>query len=63
MVKMPWGYTEVFIQKTIDKVMMARMEKKCVPCRGDIPALKGAELKKQVEDLGCDWQGCGRASP
>src|SRR3972149_390953 len=29
--------------------------KKCVPCRGGVPPLKGAALTSLVEQLGGDW--------
>ena len=31
-------------------------KKKCVPCSGDTPPLKGAELEKLKKQLGNDWQ-------
>ncbi len=30
--------------------------KKCVPCKGDIPPLKGEELSNLEEELGNDWR-------
>ena len=30
-------------------------DKTCIPCRGDVPALKGADLEKLLADLGHDW--------
>jgi len=29
--------------------------KSCVPCRGDVPPLKGAELQALLSKLGGDW--------
>ncbi|MEE9606922.1 MAG: 4a-hydroxytetrahydrobiopterin dehydratase [Myxococcota bacterium] len=29
---------------------------KCVPCRGDTPPLKGAELEALLEQLGGEWR-------
>ncbi len=34
-------------------------EKKCVPCAGGVPPLKGAELARLQQDLGADWQVIG----
>ncbi len=31
-------------------------EKKCVPCKGGVPPLKGEELKRLHEELGGGWQ-------
>lgn len=31
-------------------------EKKCVPCKGGVPPLKGGELKRLHEELGGGWQ-------
>ena len=30
--------------------------KQCVPCRGDVPALKDAELQKLLRQLGEGWE-------
>ena len=30
--------------------------KKCVPCQGGIPPLKGAALKRLHEELGSEWK-------
>lgn len=30
-------------------------EKKCVPCRGGVPPLKGAEIQSFLKQLGNDW--------
>ena len=30
--------------------------RKCVPCKGDIPALKGGQLEALSEQLGGDWR-------
>lgn len=32
---------------------------KCVPCRGGVPALKGAELRVLVDELGGGWRVAG----
>ena len=29
--------------------------KNCVPCRGGVPALKGEEIQRLLEQLGNDW--------
>jgi 4a-hydroxytetrahydrobiopterin dehydratase len=31
-------------------------DRKCVPCRGGVPPLKGDELKKYQQQVGDDWQ-------
>ena len=31
-------------------------EKKCVPCRGGVPPLKGDELKQVADQLGGEWE-------
>lgn len=31
-------------------------EKRCVPCQGDVPPLKGPELTKLIEKLASDWK-------
>jgi 4a-hydroxytetrahydrobiopterin dehydratase len=36
-----------------DDLELAEME--CVPCKGGVPALKGAELERLSERLGNDW--------
>lgn len=36
-----------------DEMELAEME--CVPCKGGVPALKGAELERLSERLGNDW--------
>jgi 4a-hydroxytetrahydrobiopterin dehydratase len=36
--------------------MQALAEKECVPCKGGIPALKGAELKHLTGQLSAGWR-------
>ena len=36
--------------------MNALAEKECVPCKGGMPPLKGAELSKLSRELGGGWQ-------
>ena len=36
--------------------MQTLANEKCVPCRGGVPALKGAELHAVTEELGGDWR-------
>ena len=36
--------------------MMGLAQKKCVPCRGGVPPLKGKELDKLFSELGKDWE-------
>jgi len=36
--------------------MNALAEKECVPCRGEVPALKGKDLAKLENELGNGWQ-------
>ena len=36
--------------------MSSLASKRCVPCRGGVPPLKGAELTRLKEELGGDWQ-------
>ena len=31
-------------------------KKRCVPCRGGVPALRGSELKALLDELGGDWR-------
>ena len=31
-------------------------EKKCVPCQGGVPPLKGTKLTKICEELGGNWE-------
>jgi 4a-hydroxytetrahydrobiopterin dehydratase len=31
--------------------------KQCVPCRGGVPPLKGAELERLLRELDNDWRG------
>ena len=31
-------------------------KKRCVPCRGGVPALKGDQIKSLLAELGGDWQ-------
>ena len=31
-------------------------KKKCVPCQGGVPPLRGEELRRLAEELGGDWQ-------
>ncbi|HEY9758079.1 MAG TPA: 4a-hydroxytetrahydrobiopterin dehydratase [Oculatellaceae cyanobacterium] len=35
---------------------MALAEKKCVPCSGSTPALKGDEIAPLIEQLDADWK-------
>ena len=30
--------------------------KRCVPCRGGVPALKGSEIESLLDQLGGDWR-------
>lgn len=30
--------------------------RECVPCKGDVPPLKGEQLTRLLESLGSDWQ-------
>ncbi len=39
--------------------MSSLAEKKCVPCKGGIPPLKGGELAALLEKLGGDWKTVG----
>ena len=36
--------------------MATLAEKECIPCKGDVPALKGNELAKFARELGGSWQ-------
>ncbi len=36
--------------------MSALLEKECVPCKGDVPPLKGAELNRLAAELGGSWR-------
>jgi len=36
--------------------MNALAEKECVPCKGEVPPLKGGELQKMLKELGNGWQ-------
>ncbi len=36
--------------------MSALLEKECVPCKGGVPALKGADLTRLAEELGPTWK-------
>ena len=36
--------------------MMGLAQKKCVPCRGGVPPLKGKELDKLLGELGKGWE-------
>ena len=36
--------------------MSSLASKQCVPCRGGVPPLKGAEIQTLREKLGDDWQ-------
>jgi 4a-hydroxytetrahydrobiopterin dehydratase len=36
--------------------MSALAEKQCVPCKGDVPALKGQDLARLAGELGGGWQ-------
>ena len=36
--------------------MNALAEKKCVPCKGEVPPLKGDELAKMFKELSPGWQ-------
>jgi 4a-hydroxytetrahydrobiopterin dehydratase len=36
--------------------MNALAEKQCVPCKGEIPPLRGQELAKLARELGGGWQ-------
>ena len=36
--------------------MSSLASKQCVPCRGGVPPLKGAEIQTLRENLGNDWQ-------
>lgn len=36
--------------------MTSLANEKCVPCRGGVPALKGAELHELAAQLGSDWR-------
>ena len=36
--------------------MTALADKECVPCKGGVPPLKGAELKKLSRKLGGNWK-------
>ena len=36
--------------------MSSLASKQCVPCRGGVPPLKGAEIQALREKLGDDWQ-------
>lgn len=31
-------------------------KQECKPCKGDVPPLKGADLKKMHDQLGANWQ-------
>jgi 4a-hydroxytetrahydrobiopterin dehydratase len=35
---------------------MALADKSCVPCRGGVPPLAGAELRRLHQELGHDWE-------
>ena len=39
--------------------MTALAKEKCVPCRGGVPPLKGAELRVLIEELGNGWRLSG----
>jgi 4a-hydroxytetrahydrobiopterin dehydratase len=39
--------------------MTALADKECVPCKGGVPVLKGAELKKYFSQLGDEWKVIG----
>lgn len=39
--------------------MTALAEKRCVPCKGGVPPLKGAELQALHAELGRDWEVVG----
>jgi 4a-hydroxytetrahydrobiopterin dehydratase len=39
--------------------MASLANEKCVPCRGGVPPLKGAELRTLVDELGGDWRVAG----
>jgi len=30
-------------------------EKECVPCKGGVPVLKGAEVQRYIQELGGNW--------
>jgi 4a-hydroxytetrahydrobiopterin dehydratase len=36
--------------------MTALAERECVPCKGGVPKLEGAELSKFANELGGDWK-------
>ncbi len=36
--------------------MSALLEKECVPCKGEVPAVKGAELNRLAAELGGNWR-------
>jgi 4a-hydroxytetrahydrobiopterin dehydratase len=39
-----------------NKFMPALAEKECVPCKGDVPALKGDEMSPLARQLKAGWQ-------
>ncbi len=39
-----------------EESMSSLTQKKCVPCRGGIPPLKGSELSKFDKELGKTWE-------
>ena len=39
--------------------MNALAEKECVPCKGEVPPLRGEELAKLARELGGGWQVVG----
>lgn len=41
------------MNQTVVSELAARQ---CVPCKGGVPALKGAALKSLLEELGHDWR-------
>ncbi len=36
--------------------MSALLEKECVPCKGEVPALKGEDLNRLAAELGGGWR-------
>lgn len=36
--------------------MTTLAEKECVPCKGEVPPLKGTELRRMTRELGGGWQ-------
>jgi 4a-hydroxytetrahydrobiopterin dehydratase len=44
-------------ERFAEKIMSTSLAKeKCVPCRGGVPALKGAELRELAHELGGSWR-------